>query len=299
MIDLVTVVFKQELVLLQTQARSIDLYFPEQFINQILVTVNDSIDVIELIDINWWGRHKHKVKIFHKNDFSTASNFLTGWASQQLFKLLTANTSCSVYSCALDAKTWFTKPVYIDYLFDQNDRINVSLMPLFSGFNYTENFLSNFFKQSYKNIIGPGGVPFYFHTDTLRYLIEFIEKDGQKFDDFFCNNISNLTEFTLYSAFVMFQNKFSTLYSGRQSYDVVNIAHFEVDCFDELLIRMQQPTVLTVSIHRNLYNNITEHQLTKWCKLLVDKKLFSSIEIAKNQLNSLRTGVDNSHEFRL
>ena len=88
MIDIVVVVYKPEIDLLKIQAKSIEQYFPDSLLNQILVTVNDDAAVLDLIDVSWWGKYKHKVKLFHKYDFSTHADENTGWESQQLFKIL-------------------------------------------------------------------------------------------------------------------------------------------------------------------------------------------------------------------
>lgn len=293
MIDLVVVVFKPEIDLLKIQAKSIEQYFPDSLLNQILVTVNDDIEVLDLIDLSWWGKYKQKVKLFHKYDFSNHADKNIGWESQQLFKILTSKNSQSPITCVLDAKTWFIKPVIREYFFNDKNKVNVALMPLFDGFKNSTSFLNEMFGIDYRHIIGPGGVPFFFHSDTLRDMINFI---GDPFDIFFCTNVKcphEITEFTLYSAFVLAQNKFYDIYSGKQTYNVINIAHFEIDLFDDLLKKMQHPLVLTASIHLSLYNKINDQQFLDWCNFLVDKKLFSELEIAQNQLNNLRSGVDN------
>lgn len=298
MIDLVVVVYRLELDLLKIQAKSIEQYFPDSLLNQILVTVNDDVAVLDLIDLNWWGKYKHRVKLFHKYDFSNQADANIGWESQQLYKILTSKDSQCRFTCVLDAKTWFVKPVLPEYFFNDKNKVNVALMPLFDGFKRSATFLTKMFDIEFRHIIGPGGVPFFFHTDTLRDIINYI---NEPFDIFFCKTVKlphEITEFTLYSAFVLAKNKFYDIYSGKQTYDVINIAHFETDRFDALLKTMILPSVLTVSIHLALYNTISDQQFINWCTFLVDKKLFSDLEIAKNQLNNLRTGVDNGLGIR-
>lgn len=301
MIDLVTVVYRQELKLLEIQAKSIEQYFPENLLNRILVTVNDDIDVVSFIDANWWGKYKDRVQIFHKYNFSHSADQNIGWESQQLFKMLTSTTSSSQLTCVLDAKTWFVRDVLPQQIFNDN-KINVALMPLFDGFKNSSDFLTKLFNLEYRHIIGPGGVPFYFHNETLRNMVNYINDNVEPFDKFFCSNAkdpNNITEFTLYSAYVLAHNKFNEIYSGKQTYNVVNIAHFEIDLFDDIFKNMQNPLVLTVSIHLAVYKQINESQFLDWCNFLTTKKLFPATEIAKNQLNTLRTGVDNGLGIRL
>ena len=298
MIDIVVVVYKPEIDLLKIQAKSIEQYFPDSLLNQILVTVNDDAAVLNLIDVSWWGKYRNKVKLFHKYDFSTHADENTGWESQQLYKILTsANSKCGT-TCVLDAKTWFIKPVLAEHVFNEKNKINVALMPLFDRFKSSAAFLTKLFDIEFRHIIGPGGVPFFFRNDTLRDMINYI---NEPFDIFFCKNVKcphEITEFTLYSSFILAQNKFYDIYSGKQTYNVINIAHFEVDQFDDLLKKMQHPSVLTVSIHLSLYTKISDQQFLNWSNFLVDKKLFPELEIAKKQLNNLRTGVDNGLGIR-
>ena len=110
MIDLITVVFREELPLLEIQARSINQYVAPEDIANIYVIVNDSDDVADLIDPNWWQLHKEKVQIKKYSQWNYISR-VTGWESQQICKLLGASEAESNWSMVLDAKTWF-----VDYL---------------------------------------------------------------------------------------------------------------------------------------------------------------------------------------
>jgi hypothetical protein len=69
MIDIVTVVFAQEINTLRAQAQSIALYCKNLSIGHIYVVVNDSIDVQNLIDINWWQHLSTKVVIVNRDCF--------------------------------------------------------------------------------------------------------------------------------------------------------------------------------------------------------------------------------------
>jgi len=88
MIDLVSVVFAEEIPLIEIQARSIDLYVPTELVDSIYVVVNDSKDICNQIQPHWWGKHEQKIKILHRNDLSVLSATMYGWDSQQLLKLL-------------------------------------------------------------------------------------------------------------------------------------------------------------------------------------------------------------------
>ena len=62
MVDLITVVYRPEIYYLEIQARSIELYLDSDFIHNIIIVVNDQDDVANLIDVNWYGKNKDKVK---------------------------------------------------------------------------------------------------------------------------------------------------------------------------------------------------------------------------------------------
>jgi len=303
MIDLITVVFEQEIPLIKIQARSIDLYVPPELIGSIYIIINDHKNICDLIDNSWWGKHQQKTRILHYSDFSLYPKNMHGWYSQQLLKLLAAAQAQNNYSYVLDAKTWFIKHILSWFLFDSQGKAHAELMPLFDGFKSTQPFLSEFYSKIYTNLIGPGGVPFPFHTQSLHSMINDIEKKTNKhFDEFFCETIQipdKITEFTLYSAYVLSQNSFDKLYTYRQPYKVVNIADFQVNEFDKLLAEMQLQTTLTASIHKNLYPNLSQTQFINWCNFLVEKKLLLDLENAQNQLNIYRKGVDNGTGFRL
>jgi len=176
-------------------------------------------------------------------------------------------------------------------------------MPLFDGFKCTAPFLTGFYGKLYRHIIGPGGVPFPFHTESLQLMIADIEtKTNKPFDVFFSEAVQfpiNITEFTLYSAYVCSKNFFDKLYTYRQPYKVVNIAHFQIDEFEELFSQMCNQNTLTVSIHKNTYQQLSQNQFQRWCQLLVNKKLCHDLENAQNQLNTFRKGVDNGAGIRL
>jgi hypothetical protein len=303
MIDLISVVFAEEIPLIQIQARSIDLYVPTELVDCIYIVVNDSTDICNYIQPSWWGRHKQKIKILHQNALSDLSATMHGWDAQQLLKLLMTARSKNNYAYVLDAKTWFVKPVKPELLFNEAGQANAKLMQLFDGFKSTAPFLTEFYGKSYRHIIGPGGVPFAFHTPSLRSMIQEVEtKTNKAFDVFFCEAVQfpiNITEFTLYSAYICSKNCFDKLYTYRQPYKVVNIAHFQTDEFEELFSQMRYQNTLTVSIHKNTYQQLSENQFQRWCQLLVDKNLFTDLENAQNQLNTFRKGVDNGAGIRL
>ena len=104
MIDLITVVFKDELTTLKTQAQSIAIY--GRNIDTIFVVVNDDSGIGSEIDRTWWGCYQDRVQIVSRQAFGTVwcDN---GWVSQQALKLMASTISGNEWSIVLDAKTFF------------------------------------------------------------------------------------------------------------------------------------------------------------------------------------------------
>jgi hypothetical protein len=98
---------------------------------------------------------------------------------------------------------------------------------------------------------------------------------------------------------VQYSNIFDKLYSRKTKFFVVNIADFEINDFNNILAKMNNPITLTCSIHRNVYSMLTQIQFSNWINFLVSKKLFPNEENARYQLNTFRIGVDNGSGIRL
>ena len=123
MIDIVTVVFREELPILQVQAESVDLYCQDIGIQTIYVVVNDDISVVQEIDLAWWGSLSKYVKIIHR-DYFNCKFVADGWVSQQVLKLLCSTLSQNEYTMILDAKTILIKSLELNCLFDKDKKIN-------------------------------------------------------------------------------------------------------------------------------------------------------------------------------
>ena len=290
MIDIITVVFQQELYYLEIQARSIEQYIDSDKIGKIFVVVNDESSVCNLVDKNWWGENQSKVEILHRNYFGDAS-FLNGWDSQQYYKLAAGSISQCEWSMVLDSKTWFIQNLEFHKLFAEDGRIKLNYFPVMEVFYPAKNFVENFFNIKCENIVGPGGVPFFFKTKELILLNDFLTKQNTNLFDFFTKNVpwpTHLTEFILYSGWLMYRHgSLDTLYySRKQEYIITNIADFEKYEFDNIFPRMQQDNSLTASIHRSVYPALTSKQLSQWVDFLHSKNLIDDTAVTYQKLNT-------------
>ena len=286
-IDLITVVFEPELYLLELQARSISLYIDHARIRNIYIVVNGDNHLCHNIDPRWWGKNSGKVNIIHRSFFGVDPT-LDGWSSQQLYKLCAANIADSDWSMCLDAKTWFVQPLDWDQLFDDSGRAKFSNFQTIPVFRSAQLVVEKYFDIALTQVISPGGVPFMFHTETVKDMINYIPN----FFEFFCSNVkapNNITEFMLYSGYVIKKyQSYDTLYTGQQYYQVTNLADWQINEFEIILSRMNAGNNLTSSIQGRAYPILSDLQLDQWLDFLLTKHIITDKEIAKSKLNILR-----------
>lgn len=297
-IDLITVVFRRELDLLRIQARSIELYIPQQHIGKIFVVVNDDDYVDAFVDPAWWGSNSSRVVIINRAHWATDTSQIDGWNSQQLYKLLAAEQATSTWSLCLDAKTWFVNPLKWEHLFTDTHKVRYNWFPVIPVFTPAKETLEQIFNIAMPDVVGPGGVPFAFKTSTVHAMIQWIEiSQGKTFVEFFLENAQwpyHITEFMLYSAYVTkVHDCYSVLYDRCQYYTINNIAHNEAKQFAEKLAEMQGPAALTASIHRNAYQHLTDDEIAQWVEFLVNKQLITDPENFKTAINTLRLQANN------
>jgi len=286
MIDLIVVVFREELSLLQIQAKSINQYVNLQDINSISIIVNDTNDVAELIDPSWWGQFSQKIKIKPRSQFRYTDR-VNGWESQQLLKLLAASEADSTWSMVLDSKTWFIRDLNANALFDNQQRACTGIIGIFPQFVDSKQFVEQYYNIKFDHTLGPGGVPFIFHTLTVIDMINSVND----FPDFFQTALRfpNLTtEFYFYSGYVLAHHKtYNTLYSNTQTYNCLNLAEWQVDDFDHSIKSLQaDPCMLTASIHRKTYTKLTQEQILTWVLFLKDRKVIHDISNTVNLINT-------------
>jgi hypothetical protein len=270
MIDLITIVFAEEIDYLRTQAESVSLYVPA--VNNIYVIVNDEDSVCDSIDTSWWGKYNSQVKVIPYSKWGYKSRVL-GWENQQLLKLLAASEATSAWSMVLDAKTWFVQALDYTKLFDSKGRATVGLQRTVPVFQSSKDFVERYYGVTLNEVIGPAGVPFMFHTKTVANMVSEIDD----FIEFFQVNVRFphcITEFYLYSAYALARYQtYETLYNKTQYYDCCNIADFDVPSFAEHFQRMQGQYILTASVHRRAYPLMSPIQLKQWFQFLLSKKI--------------------------
>jgi hypothetical protein len=263
MIDIVTVIFEEELATLKTQAKSIAIY--GRNIDTIFVVVNDDSGIASKIDRTWWGRWQDRVLVMSRNAFGNTWSD-NGWLSQQALKLMTATVSNNEWSLILDAKTFFVRPMLE---FDQFPAVGqLDIHPVFEP---SQKIVNRLFGITLSKQLGPGGVPFIINTREACRMVTWIEEHiKQDFVKWFQAQ-GLLTEFILYSGWIQYQyGGFVPLYDiSKSNIRPCNLCHSEVASFDRKLTLMQSAN--TVSIHRRAWPQLTPAQQTQYTEFLASR----------------------------
>jgi hypothetical protein len=225
--------------------------------------------VVNQIDTAWWGDLKHCVNVLPRESF-TGDFVNNGWVSQQVLKVLGAAVSCNTWCMALDAKTLFVKPLKLTDVLDNQGRPRTGKLEIYPVFESSRNKVSKLFDIDFTTQLGPGGVPFLFHTQMARDMIADIEHcTGQLFSAWFQQQ-GTVTEFILYSGYLESKHMIDILYNTNQSALLpCNLCHSEVAAFDRKFIEM--PHSSTVSIHRNAWTRLSLAQQHQYQTFLLQR----------------------------
>jgi len=275
MIDIITIVFQDEIETLKTQARSLDVYGKD--LGTIFVVINESAEtgLRSRIDCAWWGRFQDCVQLIPREKFGSAwidngPAFNDGWVSQQALKLLTSTVSSNEWSMILDAKTFFVKSMAA-----LESRPTVGELEIYPIFETSQQIVNKLFGIDLVKQLGPGGVPFIINNAQSREMIKWLESHTQQsFVEWFQNQ-GMLTEFILYSGWIQYKfGNFNKIYNITErpiNSNIIpcNLCHSEVASFDRKFKEMANAT--TVSIHRRAWTQLTPAQQTQYTDFLASR----------------------------
>jgi hypothetical protein len=272
-VDIVTVVFRDELQILRVQAESIKRYCDPSTVANIIVVVNDTEDVDLAIDKNWWGSFSSCVNIINRSSLGNTWQD-NGWVTQQVLKITGSATSSSRWSVVLDAKTILLKDI-TDGLFDSTGRVRSGSLKIYEVFHHSRDIVNNLLGISLDYQIGPGGVPFVFCNSIIRDMIQYIEQQTDcDFSDWFQQQ-GRLTEFILYTGFVVHSGQTALYNLSDSALRPVNICHSETGIWDIKIDQMKTTDPSTVSVHRNAWNKLTATQQQQYRDILISKDILS------------------------
>jgi hypothetical protein len=128
--------------------------------------------------------------------------------------------------------------------------------------------------------LGPGGVPYFFHNDTVRALISDVTfKVRESFPTWFQKQ-GVLTEYLLYSGYVQFKyESLDSLYGLSSGVAPRNLCHSDMHQADKLFEQFKHPEVTSVGIHRKAWQQLTPAQKTQYRMLLIDRGIVSAWDL--------------------
>jgi hypothetical protein len=173
----------------------------------------------------------------------------------------------------------FVRPITESQLFDQQYPCVGHSLEIQTVFEKSQKIIEGLFEIKLNHQLSPAGVPFFFHNSTVRSMISDIEaRTKQAFSTWFQSQ-PDLTEFMLYSGFVLYQHQnFDFLYNQDKCYTrSINIAHCEVDSFEKKFAEMQTLGISTVSVHRHAWSHLSLVQQQMYLDFLRSKELLCEL----------------------
>jgi hypothetical protein len=280
MIDIVTVVFEPEILILRAQAQSLALYGQKLGIRNIYVVLNDSETIASQIDPAWWGPLANTVLVIPRTAFSTP--FVeNGWVSQQVLKLLAASMSYNTYSMIMDAKSLLVKEIDPAEFISDTGQIHTGLLDIYPVFEPSRKITNELFDIDLKKQLGPGGVPFIMHNDTVRMMIAETTIRTKTSFPYWFQQQGMLTEFILYSGFVQFLcGDLTVLYSDKNKLGTqVNVSHDEVDQWNQKFFQMTRLNTFSVSVHRTAWKNMLLQQRNEYKEFLIQRGIEAAADL--------------------
>lgn len=281
MIDIATVVMREELPMLRLQAESIARHAHGIGVRNIYIVVNDDDAVVQEIDAAWWGHMQGQVLVIPRTAFS-APWVEDGWVSQQVWKILTAAMSYNLFTMVLDAKTILTKAIDPAWLFTPEGKLRSGAdFPIYDVFQPSREITEQVFEIEMQHQAGPGGVPFFFHNDTVRFMIADVTfRTMTSFPKWFQDQ-GRVTEFMLYSGYV--QKRYGSLesiYADRApEMDPINLCHSDSQTFDEFMTDAERRDGVSIGIHRRRWATMTEAERQRYRLFLIDRGITSAWDL--------------------
>ena len=148
-------------------------------------------------------------------------------------------------------------------------------------FDPSRKIVEQLFEIDLPDQLGPGGVPFVVHNDTVRMMIAEVTLRTRTSFPIWFQQQGMVTEFILYSGFVKFLcSDLSVLYSIENHIGhVVNVSHDETDAWSIKISQMAHRNAITVSVHRGAWTQLTAQQRGEYRNLLLQRGIEAAADL--------------------
>lgn len=214
--SIVTVVYEGDTAGLELQARSLSAHAPPELISDIIVIGNFAQPPAP----DWWERTRplygplaDRAVLIPAAEIVGGLDGLTGWWSQQVLKVEVAKFISTDAYLILDSKHHLVKPLNRSFLEDGVGRLRIRCAD-YEGHSlrgYLVNALNEFcLPQTAADFFPTTTPPFPFDTQAALRLITYGQNKSGSLAQHMLTN--KLTEFFLYSAFLMANDELASLY---------------------------------------------------------------------------------------
>ena len=283
----VTVVFEEEYLLLQLQARSMRLYLSPIMIDEIIIIDNSRRSMPQAFKdklLVAYGQLAPLVTILLSKDICTIPN-TKGWVSQQILKLMIAEHIDSEWYVALDSKNHFVKSPDKDFFLSLEGRARVSAYsyeahPLRSKLERILTYL-DLDPAPWISKFTATITPFVFNREIVLETIAEVElKSNNSFAEEFVK--SNLTEFFLYSSYILRSGrKFEDVYDFDQYLCPIIWAHTaELNACQNRISYVKELEMPIFSIHRKALPLLCNDSMQTLALFWKERCLFDSVSAA-------------------
>ena len=293
----VTVTHAEDAGLLALQARSMARYCDPALVSEIIVVENDPPESFA----PWrprllaeYGSLAAAVRFLPGHDLVAMPSASSGWLSQQVYKLLIAESVTTDRYVVLDAKNALIAPLRRDFLESPSTG-----RPLLNGYPMRDHALRPYLERVMAFLRIPveqhldwfprTSTPFTILTDEARDLVAHVSgMAGRPFSEIFLD--CGLTEFFLYSGYLVSKHDLERCYEMTQPYCVQlwgdQAAQRDVETF---IRRATQSECPFIAVHRKAIARMTDGSRLALGRLYTDAGLFPSVSDGVDFLRNTRS----------
>jgi len=299
MMSIVTVVYSEEMLLWELQAKSIKKFADLTKLDKVVIVINERDDhilenYVDSIVKFYFSDFIEKIKIVFASHYIESKDEILGWRSQQLIKIKASLECDSDYILILDAKNHFIKPFSIFSFMDENAGLIYShhegrgamdkfLIPSLGAFGVVDEGIEN---------ILPCTTPYFIRREIIiNMVLELQEIQNCSFEEYFLKKNRMCTEFFLIYAFLLKNNFLDRYFKISKELQCVTLFGIWPDTKEKVdwaFSRVSDPSTVCFGIHRLRFKNMSSDIQCRIVKVLTDSGLMDSDDEADLFINKLK-----------